>query len=96
MLSDIILSNVPTKSGKKSIIMRGIQPKNITWNDVFNFIEEKTTLPRKFIVGSKASGGYVYGKYQNHPSFNYAKYAFINEDGNITHTAIINIHTTSL
>ena len=96
MLSDIILSNVPTKFGKKSIIMRGIQPENITWNEVFNFIEEKTTLPRKFIVGSKASGGYVYGKYRNHPSFNYVKHAFINEDGNITNTAIINIHTTSL
>ena len=54
MPSDIILSDVPTKYGNKSLIMRAIQPENVTWDDIFNFIENKTTMPRKFIVGSKS------------------------------------------
>ena len=44
MPSDIILSDVPTKYGNKSIIMRAIQPENVTWDDIFNFIENKTTM----------------------------------------------------
>ena len=96
MSNDIILSDVPTKYGKKSLIMRAIQPEKITWDDIFSFIENKTTMPRKFIVGSKADGGYVYGKYNNHPPFNYIKHAFIDQDGAITNTALVNIHTTTL
>jgi len=95
MPSDIILSDVPTKYGNKSLIMRAIQPENVTWDDIFNFIENKTTMPRKFIVGSRADGGYVYGKYNNYPPFNYIKHAFINQDGVITNTALVNIHTNN-
>lgn len=96
MPSDLILSKFPTKYGPKSIIMRSIQPENITWEDIFRFIENKTTMPRKYIIGVNNEGKYVYGKYDNYQPFDYIKYALIDGDGKETDTALINFRTANL
>jgi hypothetical protein len=94
MLTDIILSNLPfPRRGKcASVVMHVRDPIDLTWEDIFAFIEKKTKLPRRFLAGSDFKGKYVYGQYQEYPPWIYDNYRLLDRNGKYTMSALVNIH----
>ena len=95
MTTDIILSNVPLKRGKStSIIMRSPDPQSLTWDMIFNFIEDKTKMPRKYIAGRDANGKYIYGRLSQYPLWNFDDYRLRTTDGVYVNSAVVTMHFT--
>jgi hypothetical protein len=95
MLTDIVLSKVPFPYGKyASIIMRVLDPTSVTWETIFDFIEETAKMPRCFLAGSDYKGKYIYGKYPKYPPWIYDNYRLCKMDGVYTMSALVNIHFT--
>ena len=93
MLTDIILSNLPFPRGEyASVVMRVHNPTNLSWEDIFAFIENRTTVPRSFLAGSDFEGKYVYGEQQEYPLWIYNNYRLLDRNGKYTVSAIVNIH----
>ena len=66
MSVEIILSQVPLPHGNKStFILRVDEPHSVTWNQIFDFCEEKSKLPRRFIKASNYDGKCIMGKFSN-------------------------------
>ena len=93
MLTDIILSNLPFPRGKcASVVMHVRNPMDLTWEDIFAFIENRTKLPRRFLAGSDFKGKYVYGEQTEYPLWIYNNYRLLDMNGKHTVSAIVNIH----
>jgi len=93
MLTDIILSNLPFPLEKcSSVVMHVRNPMDLTWEDIFAFIENRTKLPRRFLAGSDFEGKYVYGEQQEYPLWIYNNYRLLDRNGKYTVSAIVNIH----
>ncbi len=93
MLTDIVLSKVPFPHGKyASVVMHVHNPINLTWEDIFVFIENRTKVPRSFLAGSDFKGKYIYGKQPEYPIWIYNNYRLLDRDGKYTMSALVNIH----
>ena len=91
-MPDIILSNVLFKNNvKKSIIYRDVDTQNITWDDLFAFMENKKSIPRQFLVAHIYNGKKLLGKSESYPLFDFSKYRLKNENGGYSETAVVNI-----
>ena len=96
MLTDIVLAKVPFPSGKNaSIIMRVPDPTSITWEGIFDFIEQQTKMPRRFLAGSNSKGKYIYGKYPKYPPWVFNDYRLYEKNGTYSMSALVNIHFTA-
>jgi hypothetical protein len=95
MTTDIILSKIPFPRGKNvSVIVRVPDPTSLTWDTIFNFIEERSHVPRLFMACTDANGKYIYGDSPNYPKWNYEDYRLSSQNGKFLSTAVINIHST--
>ena len=95
MLTDIVLSKVPLPRGEyASVVMHVHNPTNLTWEDIFVFIENTTKVPRSFLAGTDFKGKYVYGQNQVYPPWIYDNYRLLDRNGKYTMTALVNIHFT--
>jgi len=91
---DIILSKIPFPTGKNvSTIIRVSDPTSLTWDSIFNFIEERSHVPRLFMACTDSNGKYIYGDSHQYPVWNYEDYRMSNQNGDFLSTAIINIHS---
>ena len=91
-MPDIILSNVLFKNNvKKSIIYRDIDTQNITWENIFAFMESNNSIPRKFLLVNTHEGKKIAGKSNSYPLFEFSKYRLKNKNGEYLKTAVINI-----
>jgi len=91
-MPDIILSNVLFKNNvKKSIIYRDVDTQNITWENIFTFMESNNSIPRQFLVAHRHDGKKLLGKSESYPLFDFSKYRLKNVNGGYLKTAVITI-----
>lgn len=92
MSYDIILSKLPFQDGAKTVIYRTETPNQVTWEDLFSFIEEKTKVPRKFISANDAWGRRIDGgKKDKYPGFKFDNYLMYSKYGVATNSAFITV-----
>ena len=92
-MPDIVLGNVPfINKVQKTIIYRPEKPKLTTWEDIFQFLESKGSLPRKFLTINDENGKKVYGKIKPYPPFNYEKLRLKDLKGVSTPTAMVTVY----
>jgi len=95
MSIDIILSKVPLPHGKNtSLIMRVDNPKEITWNKIFDYCEQRSKIPRRFIKAYNFDGKMILGKLDQHTRFNYDKFRLRSQDGKYISSAFISMGFT--
>ena len=95
MSIDIILSKVPMPHGKNTtFIMRVDNPKEITWNKIFDFCEERSKLPRRFIKACNFDGKMILGKIDQREPFDYDKFRLRSQDGKYIKSAFISMGLT--
>ncbi len=96
MSVDIILSQVPLPHGNKStFILRVDEPYNVTWDQIFNFCEEKSKLPRRFIKACNFDGKFIMGKFSNKEKINYDKFRLRSQNGEYISSALISMGFTA-
>tara|TARA_B100000676_G_C17263481_1_gene429379 strand:+ start:166 stop:468 length:303 start_codon:yes stop_codon:yes gene_type:complete len=96
MSVEIILSKVPMPHGKNSTcILRVDDPYNVTWEQIFTFCEEKSTLPRRFMRACNFDGKWIMGKFVNEEKINYDKFRLCSQNGEYISTALISMEFTS-
>ena len=91
MPTDIILADMPFQTGKKTIIYRSEEPKNLTWDFIFSFVHKKTKIPIKFLGAKTYKGGRIFGKGITYPPFVYEDYRMSNLNGELVAAAYITI-----
>ena len=91
MTTDIILADMPFQTGKKTIIYRSEEPKNLTWDFIFAFVHKKTKVPIKFLGANTYKGKIIYGKEITYPPFIYEDYRMSNLNGELVPAAYITI-----
>jgi hypothetical protein len=89
MPTDIILADMPFQTGKKTIIHRCEEPKNLTWDFIFSFAHEKTKIPIKFLGAITYKGERIYGKNKTYPPFIYEDYRMRSLNGELVPAAYI-------
>lgn len=96
-MPDIILSNVPfINNVQKTIIYRPENPQLTTWEDIFQFLESKGSIPCRFLYINDENGKKILGgNNQSYPPFNYKKLRLKNLKGEYTSTALVNVHIYS-
>lgn len=90
MPTDIILADMPFQTGRKTIIYRSEEPKNLTWDFIFSFIHEKTKVPIRYLAANTYKGR-IYGKKTKYPPFIYEDYRMRNLNGELVPAAYITI-----
>jgi len=96
MSVEIILSQVPLPHGNKStLILRVDEPHSVTWDQIFDFCEEKSKLPRRFIKASNYDGKCIMGKFSNQENINYDKFRLRSQNGEYISTALISMGFTA-
>jgi hypothetical protein len=91
MSYQLIITNVPMINGnKKTISIRCDDPLVLTWNKVFDFMEENKSIPRKFIACINEIGKYIYGKDEIYPDFNFNNLCLQEKDGKKTSVGLVN------
>jgi len=92
MTIDIILAKVPLPHGQNTtFIMRVDNPNEITWNKIFDFCEEKSKIPRRFIKACNFDGKIISGRIDQRALFNYDKFRLRSQDGKYINSAFISM-----
>lgn len=90
MSFSLIITDILTSKGYKTFTMRWGEQDIITWNDIYEFVSQKSGIEKKYI-GFKVNHSYIrYRDIENIKPFILSNFVFYNSDGNPTKTGLLN------
>ena len=90
MSFSLIITDILTTKGYKTFTMRWDEQDIITWNDIYEFVSQKSGIEKNYI-GFKVNHSYIrYRDIENIKPFTLSNFVFYNSDGNPTKTGLLN------
>ena len=90
MSFSLIITDILTTKGYKTFTMRWDEQDMITWNDIYEFVSQKSGIEKNYI-GFKVNHSYIrYRDIENIKPFTLSNFVFYNSDGNPTKTGLLN------
>ena len=90
MSFSLIITNIITTKGYKTFTMRWDEQDIITWNDIFEYVSQKSGIEKNYF-SFKVNHTYInYKDIENIKPFKLSNFVFYNSDGKPTKTGLLN------
>ena len=90
MSFSLIITDILTTKGYKTFTMRWDEQDIITWNDIYEYVSQKSGIKKNYIE-FKVNHSYIkYRDIENFKPFDLHNFIFYNSDGNPTKTGLLN------